>query len=108
MERRSAYGQLQKILKFNLDFSRIDRPQDGSEIVTVVFVRPAKLTAENEAGMPYFRVGDYGTVEAVDINELSCLVACIPVLRLTRGRALQAIYERPQAMRGEEHDDEAD
>lgn len=110
MERSPAYGQLQKILEFSVDFASIERPQDGAEVITVAFVRPAKLTSENKAGMPYFRTGDDGPVEAVDIGELSCLIACIPVPRLSSdpGKTMQAVYERPRVMRGEELDDDND
>nr|GAT52823.1 predicted protein [Mycena chlorophos] len=82
LERRIAYGQLLEILEFRADLPTItdednritQRPAD----LLLAVVRPVKLTQKNKLGTPYYQDGQFGPIEVVDVDDLSCLVARIP------------------------------
>jgi hypothetical protein len=95
LERCIAYGQLLRILELsaNLSESRHE-PQERGLLLAVI--RPCKLRFKNLANTPYYRDGKFEPIEVVDVDIISCLVACVPDHE--RGTRLWALCECQDAM----------
>ncbi|KAL0069536.1 hypothetical protein AAF712_003194 [Marasmius tenuissimus] len=100
LQRCTMYGQLLRIVQFEADFIS----QGSSNTYLVAVIRPVKLDKHYADGMgtAYCKINNFGPIVAIDVDDVSCLVARVP----DRGR--WALYERPYAMgldSGEEPED---
>ncbi|KAJ7212075.1 hypothetical protein GGX14DRAFT_361968 [Mycena pura] len=94
-ERRIAYGQLMRIIKFEVKFPCGFKPCLRSLLLAVV--RPVRWKAKSdELGFWYYQDGHFLPVEVIDVDNISCLVARIPAHE--PGPQLWAICERHDAM----------
>ncbi|KAF7297482.1 hypothetical protein MIND_00982000 [Mycena indigotica] len=92
-ERQVAYGQLLRLIEFSVDLPKecqVDHP------LLLAVVRPVKPPKDNPYPFPVYQDGKFGSVEVVDADDVSCLVARVIASR--RGPRFYALIERPDAM----------
>ncbi|KAL0062238.1 hypothetical protein AAF712_010868 [Marasmius tenuissimus] len=90
LERRPVYGQLHRVVEFKADFGA----QGFCNTHTVAIICPVKLNEHYTDGLgtPYCKINVFASIIAVDLDDVSCLMARVPDC----GR--WALYEQPYAM----------
>jgi hypothetical protein len=83
LQQQAAYGQLLRIIEFFADLpsSHDDRGCvfEQARIVWLAIVRPVKILAKSKRlGLPYYQDNNFTPIEAIDVDDISCLVARIP------------------------------
>jgi hypothetical protein len=83
LQQQAAYGQLLRINEFFADLpsSHDDhgRVVEQARIVWLAIVRPVRILAKSKRlGLPYYQDNNLAPIEAIDVDDISCLVARIP------------------------------
>ncbi|KAJ6554783.1 hypothetical protein B0H19DRAFT_948174 [Mycena capillaripes] len=101
LRRQPAYGQLLRIVEFVAGLPSV-RDNDGQLVqqartVWLAIVRPVKILAKSKRlGIPYYQDNKFAPIEAIDVDDISCLVARIPDHE--PGPRRWALCERQDAM----------
>ncbi|KAJ7312327.1 hypothetical protein DFH08DRAFT_717812 [Mycena albidolilacea] len=110
LQRQPAYGQLLRIIEFvaNLPTIHHDQghPVQQARTVWLAIVRPVKILAKSKClGIPYYQDNSFVPIEAIDVDDISCLVSRIPDHK--PGPRRWALCERQDAMGAAEEQPES-
>ncbi|KAJ7245754.1 hypothetical protein C8J57DRAFT_1082207 [Mycena rebaudengoi] len=92
LERKTAYGQLLHIIDFSANF-----PHAAPRHLLLAIIRPVHVSYyKSNPNTPYYQEGKFKPFEAIDVDDISCLVARVPDHQT--GPRRWALSERADAM----------